>query len=375
MTPYAPDTARRIAAGPIEHVADVAVTGPAGTVPLDVAAAGGLSVIFDESWAPHVQATAVLPVPADVDELDALDPRTGARLTVSTGYRDTAGTLDVHPFVDLGLRGRVIKRPDNSLTLTASSDEALLQDDLWTAVTPAPVSRSGLVEAVDDILGASLPTVTLDAAFPAGYRADRLTELELPTGATPWSVAAAAVDDCEAWLYDDGLRGWHLVARPELAGTSRAVLATGPAGTLTSSEAGLSRDDWANGVYLRSEWRDGAGVDHVIHSRAVIASGDPFAPAAAGPKWARYERRTPTTQTGANAAAAAVLRREVSRGRVLLLTAPAMYWLRPGHTVTVSLPTGTQQRQLVARVDFDIPAGRMTVRTRQPVDVPITNGE
>ncbi|ARU53514.1 hypothetical protein CBR64_20880 [Cellulosimicrobium cellulans] len=78
----------------------------------------------------------------------------------------------------------------------------------------------------------------------------------------------------------------------------------------------------------------------------------------------------------ASAVAAARVRRTISRGRQMSVeAAAAAYWLRPGHTITVQLPTGPQERHLVSSVTFDLPSGTMHVRTRVPVDVTITTGE
>lgn len=365
--------ATALAAGPVEHVHRVRASHPSWAEPvdLDVEAA---RVTFDEAWSPHVQAEISATIP-DADVLDMLDPRAGVRLELEAGYRYGDGTEDVHPLADLGLRLRVVNRPDNVLQLEAAGDEMTLQDNLWTSSTPAPLPRTGLLEAVSFLVdqGAGGGT-TLDSEIPAGYRPELLTEAELPAGEDYWRPAAGMVDDAEAWLYDDGTRTWRLRKRPTVAGKARAQLATGPAGTLTRTTSRLDRDTWANAVYLRSTWRDSAGTERIVHARAYVNTG-PHAAGSAGWKWTRIDRTTPTTPAGASAAAAAILRRIVTRGRGQNVSGVAMYWLRPGMTVTTQLPTGSQERQLVGRVEFDLVAGGMAVATRQPDDVSVTTGE
>ena len=127
-------------------------------------------------------------------------------------------------------------------------------------------------------------------------------------------------------------------------------------------------------MFVRSQWRDGTGTDRTVIASAWATTGE-HAVGAVGWRWQVFERTSPTTQAAANAAARVLLGRALSRGRSLSVTAVAAYWLRPGHTVTVQLPTGDQERHLVSRVDFDIPAGLMTVRTRRPVTADVENGE
>lgn len=76
----------------------------------------------------------------------------------------------------------------------------------------------------------------------------------------------------------------------------------------------------------------------------------------------------------AQESAAAILRRAVTRGNSVDLLALAHWWLRPGDTVSVQLPVGEPAQQLVSRVSFGLTDGRMSVVTRQPLNVEITTG-
>lgn len=371
--PYSAGVANALAAGPLEHVARIVATHPdwAQDITLEVDSA---SVTFDEGWAPHVQATLQCRLPDDLGVLSDLDPRAGVRVQIETGYV-LDGAEDVHLLADLGLRSRTTLRPANLLRIQASGDEAILQDNLWSDSTPGAVPTTGLVEAVEWLIDQGTSgTYVLDSDIPTGYNAGALTEAAMPTGDDFWSVLSGVVDDGGAWVRDDGTRTFRLGERPSVAGVSRAQLATGPGGTVVDAEESLDRDLWANAVLVRSAWRDSLGADRLVIARSWVSSGD-MAPGAAGWRWRRVDRSSPTTQAAANAAAGAILQRTVTRGRGHTIGAKAAYWLRPGQTVTVQPVSGDQERQIVARVKFDLPSGLMTVTTRQPESVETTNGE
>lgn len=108
-----------------------------GTTDLD--RVGG-ELAFDEGWAPHVQATITIPIPADPAVLDDLDPRTDHRVQLSAAvdygnWNENApdpSTLSA----DLGLRRSHVDLRSSTVQLTLASDEALLMDDLLLATTP-----------------------------------------------------------------------------------------------------------------------------------------------------------------------------------------------------------------------------------------------
>jgi hypothetical protein len=151
-----------------------------------------------------------------------------------------------------------------------------------------------------------------------------------------------------------------------VAATPDHVLSYGDQGTVVSPSSSLDRNAWANYVRVRYRWRDSSGADKVIVATSYVSGGPYRITGPSGRRILEVERTGATTQAEANAVARSILNRALARGDSLTVQAVAAYWLRPGHTVDVQLPTGVV-RHLVARVSFDLLAGMMTVETRQPL--------
>lgn len=362
----------------LQHVHIVEAVTALGTVTLECKS---LDLTYDEGWAPYAQASIEVKAPDDQALLDALDPRRGVRILISAGYVYGDRVRDVHLVADLGLRTRTVARPGDTMTLNAASDEALLQD-------------AGNVG--NEALGREHPTLwdvteAVRAMVPLALGAPTWIESSIAPAqvltqplwwSSWWSMITAWVDEVEAWFYHDGLGGWVLRPRPTRASQARHALRTGAGGTITESQADLSRegDDWANAVSTLYRWSDAAGIAYSMIGNAWISDGPlaaykPDGTPRPGLRRLVYEFSTPANQAAANAAARALLTRRASGGRRVSATAIAAYWLRPGDTVTVQLPTGSQERHLVSRVKFFMPSGSMTITTRLPDDSTITSGE
>lgn len=319
------------------------------------------TVTFDEGWSPHVQVSGLRARFPDTDDptvLGGMDPRAGTRLVLSAGYVYPSGRRDVHQLADLALRSRSVSRPENTVDLDAESDEALLQDNRPT--TPLSYPGTSVVSAViRDIVTDRLPDATI--VITASDRATLGEPLDVPVGADAWSVLADLADRINARLYVDGDRVWRLVDREAFASTTVHALETGPLGTVERSQATLAARDWGNAVLVMYP-------DVGVHAYAQATSG-PLSVTEVPTKVITVRRDVaPGSATARQRVAASVLRRTMSRGRGVTLVARPAYWLRPGHTVTVLLPTGTEERHLVSRVDFDLAAKTMTVTTRVPDD-------
>lgn len=350
--------------------AQLAAWHPSWAEPVELELTGSPAITFDEGWAPHVQATFECVIP-DQATLDLLDPRKGVRVLVDAGYVYADERRDVHPFVDLQLDSRIVSRDDSAdvLRLEASGDERTVQS--WTV----PLGASRAYPA-----GAVIADVIQDLLEWVGpYRIDELVNtldrryvldegLMVSSGETVWGLISSLADFAYGWVYYDGLGGWRIVDRPNYAARSGHLVKTGPNGTVTASTVELSRDNgYGNAVLLR--YRD----DRIGY--AVVTSGD-LAPVNGAPL-VTYEldrTRLSASQESADSAAAAVLRRALSRGRSVTLDAVAALWLRPGATVAIQLPLGPLERALVARVSFYPRDGRMTLTTRQPFNATITTG-
>lgn len=353
--PWSADTAALLTRS-LSHVvaARVVLPGPE-TIALEVE--GGARLTFDESRSPRVMADVSVRVPTDPAQLARIDPRTGARLELDAGYVRPGGASDVHTIADLVLRSRPVSRPDDLMSIQAASDESLVIDGSPTV--GVAFSTANTTTAIRDVLRmvfpALTPTVTsaVGPAIVQGPYEDR------------WDLIQDLADRIGARVFDDGMRGWHVDPAPVL-GTAALDLAVGANGTITSSDAQLSRDeDWGNVVLLRYRWRDTSDVEHTIVAVRRVQTGA-YAANVGNSKVLPFEREVATTQTEANAAAAALVARTVTRGRTLVVSAISAYWLRPGDTVNVTLPTGPTEQHLVVSVEFDLGNGLMSVTTRLP---------
>lgn len=336
---------------------------------------GSLQVQFSEDWSPHIRANLTVKAPDDADLLDLLDPRTGCRLLIDAGYILPGDVEDVHLLADVGLRTRDVNRPDNTVTLSALSDEALAQDYVlqWGAQS---MPTSGVPEAVRWLtrfaLQPNVPTVASD--FPDGHKASALTDFMLDVGTDLWNPIEDIAARADVWVHCDGERRWRIRARPQLGAAPAHRLEVGAAGTLLTTKSTLSRDSFYNAAVLEYRWKDTAGNERVVYGRAQVTSGD-YRVQRAGYKtyYQRYER--PITQAQANAAAATRVRNLVTRGRSLELSAAAAYWLRPGMTVAVTLPNGEPAAHIIQSITFQPSSGLMSLTTRQPLNVTIETGE
>lgn len=375
--PFRPKVADLIT-GSLRHEVEVtAVTAAGVRIPIDVTD-GDLTVRFSEDWSPYGQVSVEAAIPKDQATLDALDPRLNCQVEIRAGYTYPDTERDVWPLGTFGLRSRPVNRPANTLKLNAATDEARAQDRkvIWSG---SSISRAGINEAatwlINYALAPSVPSIV--STFPAGSFAADLNNLEINIGEDMWNGLDDVAGRTGARIYCDENRVWRIGGRPELSGTPAHTILTGErVGTIVSSEANLSREDgWANAVVLRHRWTPaGASSESSVMGYAGAADG-PYAISAVGYCVHFEPGDTPITTAQANKKAATRLRNLISRGRSLNVTAIAAYWLRPGMTVAVQLPTGSLEKLIIQSITFHPLTGLMDITTRQPVDVTITSGE
>lgn len=322
-------------------------------LPLEVEDA---TISWDEKRSPRVQASLTCKVPDAQETLDRIDPRTGARLWVTMGYVLPGGREESHLMADLTLRSRVVSRPDDTMAIEGLSDEALLIDATDTATgNISNATTTGAITSVINQIITTVPTVvgTTGPAVSSTLFEDR------------WTCINDLADRIEAQVYDDGLRNWYITSVPGLTAASH-FLTVGEDGTIISSEAGMTRDDgWANYVWLRYEW-DVAGVANLRQSQRRITSG-PMAAVAGNYKIVKVVREgLSATQTEADAAATALVKRMSTRGRTFSVEAIAAYWLRPGDTIDVQLPLGGIESHIISAITFSPVEGTMQIDTRLP---------
>lgn len=354
------------------EVTVTAVSGGDG-YPLDME---DVEVTLSEDWAPYAQVKVTIAAPEDQSLLDdVLDPRRDCRLVVQAGYTYPNNTRQMGLLADVGLRARPLRRPADTVELDGGSGEYRAQD--YRALWWADMERSGITEAVSWLAGYAEGWARgqkVQSDFPAGYGAKSLEGIEVTLGTDYWSLMADAAARTDTRVFCNEYGIWQVTRRVDKAGTPIHRLAVGEGGTITDSTADLNRDAWYNAVLLEYRWTDAQRVEHVVHGRA-LAQGAKYGVDAVGHK-THYERiERPVTEYAAGVAARAKLRTLLSRGRSRTITAAAAYWLRPGDTVEVQLPTGDPELHIVQSIRFNPLVGLMTVTTRQPLDVEITNGE
>lgn len=360
----------QLVAQPHEQTVRVTATLPGGTVvDLNVV---DYALDFTERRAPRCSLTLTCALP-DESTLLAFDPRTYVVIRFYAGYRLPSGVLDEQLVAKLHLRERRVNRPNNTMVLVAASSEFLVIDQSQIAPGTASFQTSdprgliGYTQAyVNDWLSygpMGAPTWDIRAnvdrepfVFDAAYR-------------DWWDLVWDAFTAAGLDLYDNGVGVWTVAPMPtEVSTDVDHDLSVGAGGTITASDAGLDRDQWANLVHVTYRWdeKDSAGVtsDSWVRGRAAVTGG-PYTEAAAGLKVLVDEREGHPSQNQADGAAASLLRRLLSRSRSLSIDAVSAWWLRPGHTVTSQLPTGPQERHLVAGVTFRT-GGQMSVLTRLP---------
>lgn len=341
----------------------VLLDGAGDVLPLDLLPGSVLE--RDETRSPRVTAQLTCAVP-DQATIDQLDPRAGVRVRIDAGYRLSSGAFDIHQVADLGLIRRTVRRPDNVLTLDLSSDEArIVESGGWFPLVNARPTLTTYQSGpwwIQWQLQGVVPGLRVVNADPS------TDPVELPdTFPDRWDMIADVADQLDADVYDPGDRTFYITPRTYATAVPSARLSVGALGTITRSAASLDRQDWANWVGINYLWTGADGTPHQQIGSAMVTSGPLRVDGPAG--WRTYlltRHDHPTTAAQANRSAATLLRRLLSRSRSLDLDAVAMWWLSPGATVTVQLPTGGQERHIVSSVRFDLARHTMAVTTRLP---------
>ncbi len=372
--PYRPDTGDLLKHSLEQHVSLTVIPVNGEPFDLPIIHGGGNTLTLSEDWSPRAQASFTTGLP-EIGNLDLLDPRARCRLQLRAGYVHRDRGPDMALLYDLHLRSRDVKRPENTLELTAASDEAYLQD--YKLQWNPNVDKSGAAEALQWLIkyGMNPETPPVDANL-VKYRPDLIADLEPNLGDTIWDIAAdvAARTWLRVWVEPD--RTWKIRTISSVTGgTPVHEITIGETGTLIDSTATLSRDEWFNAILLEYRWTDAQKNEQVVYGRAYASSPAEFTAAKAGYKVfsERYDR--PATPGAAKGAAAVALRNLITRGRGLTIKAIAAYWCRPGQTIEVTLPTGETVQHIIKAITFDFDNGTMQITTRQPENITITTGE
>ena len=369
--PWHPAAAGHLA-GLLRHVHRVTAITPTREIPLALTTG---TITMDEQASPRFSATLGLQIP-DAATLDLLDPRRRVQIRIDAGYRLPGIGTDLHALATLDLYEAIVRRPAQDLILTLTGREmrlidtvALTDGPLWTSSTDALTAIRWLLETFDP--GTPIVHPGSLGSFVTGAAVQQLA-----IGDHPWTVLEAIAERVGVEVYEDGQGTWQIRRAPTIAGPTRAFLSTGPAGNVVSSESvrGRGSRGFYNTAIVKYEYMTASGPATSI-GHASVTTGPGSVPDA-GRVAAIITRQWRGTTADATREAASIVRRGISRGRSLSFEAAhAPYWVRPGDTIQVSLPTGPEGRHLVARTDIDLPSGAWHVRTRLPDDVTITEGE
>lgn len=381
--------------GPLEHRWSVQFYDAAGDpIDLDVTDA---EVTFDEQWWPYVQGT-ITAVPTSQAVLDALDPRQIVRCVISAGYVLPGRVEDVHPIAELYLTRRVVRRPDNDVVLSVQGPEylfgrsteldgvtSIIDLGTWSSTTEARDAINSCLYAVGypigwypydgsgwDYEGASRITGwSGDVYWDGSQWVDESYGGSLvgpgATAGYALDIARDIASRVDAWLRCDETGTWRCSGYPTLGSVSAHQLKVGAQGTVISSQTTMERtEDWCNTVSMHVTWQTVDGPQD-LWGTASVTSG-PYAVDQVGIVATIIERDVTAymPQSRIQAMAASLLRRALAKGRSIALDAVAAYWLRPGHTVTITLPLGPQERHLISAVTYRLTDGSMSLTTRVP---------
>lgn len=365
-----------------------------GMLPLDLTADGRTTVNLDESWAPYVQAEITIPLPDDVAPFDPRDEHRvlittrqdwGSSTPVSAISAEFAGqdvsdvsayfsglsvaevsALYYQPFnafgvrsperrrYDLMLRDRRIDRARAQMTLSLTSDEAVLIDRRHLATVPfqpGTVDVRAIVSSVLIRIGASLAAGTATGVVD-------VDAADQQPGTTDWDYLAPLVQKANLRLWCDESRVWRL---DDAEGTQPGIFqidALDARGDDDSIER--NNDDIYDAVILTYRWTDTAGAQQVAYDIATTEG------------WTKAREIVyDDTRYPGPGAAAGVLKRARGRGRIREIEAVAELLVTPAQAATITVGDDTQSG-FVSSVTYEWPADIMRVRTRGLVDIPLT---
>lgn len=362
--------------GALEFVTTARVVTAAGAAVATLSHLKG-ECTFDEEWSPYVQATLTAANPGVV-----IDPRAGHRLRIDAGYVYADGTRDVHQLADLSITSADTDTVPGTVSLTAQSDEILVQQSAQWQVVDIVNTYATYATAVADLLTRALypfaPTIVTGGMDGTG---DTLTDYRVVIGTPWWSHVQTLANVAGGVVYCDEARTWHLdTYTTDESPDVDTYLSTGDVPptwpTVTDAPYNLpvltqvgtvrSRDDWANCVMVDHVWTHTDGSYQRVAQRAEVTTG-PYAVATVGYRVHSETRDTPIWTVGeAYAECAAILYRTQRRGEQRRLTARAAYWLRPRSLHRMWL-SGTDMYARITRVTYHLDgSGLMDLTTRTP---------
>lgn len=357
--PFLPETIDLVRGS---HTQRVTITLTDGTTTWTARALSG-TLIYAEDYSPGARLSATIPnsfTPAELAKLDPRDPQhRPVTVTVEAGYIWPDGAEDVHVVFTGQLDRRVAKTSASVVDIEATTAETLTQEGGWMG-DEVFQTYGGVREAVNAWLTYALgkaPYLTSTVAF--GTRPDLVTGVQVSTGTDMWSLIDQVTNAADLRVYVDDAGAWHLEAKPRVAAVTSAFLSMGNGGIVDNADDTLSRDGYYTSAVLVYEWTDAGGTARKVIGKYGAPSGKVYS--------ARLS--IPVTQAVANAAALVRVRNLSTRGAGYQTAGVPCWWLRPGHTVEVSLANGTTARHIAREITFDLTGATMTVTTREPANL------
>lgn len=307
------------------------------------------TLTWDESAWPRTELSVELPTTITPSTLPAAISAYGGRVVVTMGAT-WGGRTHTFTAATLAVASVAIDRPSARITITATSFEALVNEDRYGAET---LTVAGSVSAVvAGIVHRTIPGCAvsnqlgaLDVALPAG--AYSLDGDVWPTVETIMTTAGA-----EAWFDALGV----LVLRPSpVKGVPTLTIATGARGALTGY---ASNRVWGPNVVALSYVTDDTPPKRL---QGTWTDNRPASATYTGGPYGRHtDRETLSvkilpTQAVANAAAAAKATRIVGRLRTVTARAVPAPWLLPGDTVTLALLGGVTEDHVISALTLPLP--------------------
>lgn len=317
-----------------------------------------IRVVFDQRRAPRVTGTVTVALPSKATR-SALDPRNNVTLDIAAGYRLLTGKITSARLAKL--RAQQVTRDliANTLTFELAGDEIVVIDYPFdAAATVGTANVTTKVAAIKNTVEACFPGETITWTVDPKVDKDSTfnTTQASKYGDDRWEAVNDWAESLSAKVYSDGNNRWS-IDRPDTVATAsvRARLRTGPAGTVSALTVTDTRDgSWANRILLQ----------YVSRSGSTTTTTTVIAKTSLTPPRLKIVKRNRPVEDG-RAVARHILKRALRRTHQVTFTAPAHFWLRPGHSVTVDDPDVGQHRVLLEQIDFDVCAGTMRVLARQ----------
>lgn len=229
----------------------------------------GGTVTIDNKRAPHVEASIAVSVP-DVTLLGLLDPRGRKRVRLEATATTTFGS-QTRTF-NLAVRGRPVKHSAAYMTLSLTSDEALLDDYAPLATdTGAYALQDSIRAVVNYVLGLALPGASLAPGGDAPIRA--------LISSTNLLGNSRAKNDLAGWLPAGGVALTRYTSGgPSGAATYVTAQRSGSAGQILVAYAEDNVSLQAGRRYRISMWQNAdAGTQTAIDAVLFDSAGNTLA--------------------------------------------------------------------------------------------------